>query len=109
MDRQQNTGISQFSFALPHAPPPPIPRRLCAHSSVYGREGGKRANCFQAKAPLCNFALEKGFASGETRADVRKDRQFIHLKATESKGQTGAASTFFSRQAYLISAFSWNK
>lgn len=41
MDRQQNIGISQFSFALPHAPLHQSPGG-CAHIQVFMAEKGEK-------------------------------------------------------------------
>lgn len=50
-------------------------------------EGKKRTNCFQAGAPVCNFVLEKGFASAEAPELMKAGQAVYPLKSIECEAQ----------------------
>lgn len=67
----------------------------CVQSSVHGRDRGKkRTNCFQAGAPVCNFALEKGFASGEAPELMKAGQAVYPLKSIECQAQDCSSLRF---------------
>ena len=63
--------------------------------------GEKRANCFQARAPMCNSASEKGSASGEAQG-LMKEGQAVYPFKIYGKLSTDTSGLYFPFQTSLF-------